>query len=134
MTKMNLNQDKQRFAEWRAQRKHRQPVPENLWQLACNHIPALGITRVAREFRLNMTRLRMKALQAGIIRSKQKRQKTERPEKVAFQEISLNNMFVPPIHISGLVLERPDGIRVRIEGQLPDPEYVGKLATCLVMR
>jgi hypothetical protein len=109
-------------------------MPENLWQLACNNIPALGITRVAREFRLNITRLRMKALQAGIIRSKQKRQKTEQPEKVAFQEISLNNMFVPPIPISGLVLERPDGLRVRIEGQLPDPEYVGKLAACLVMR
>jgi hypothetical protein len=67
MTKMNLNQDKQRFAEWRAQRKHRQPLPENLWQLSCNHIPTLGITRVAREFRLNITKLRMKALQAGII-------------------------------------------------------------------
>ena len=134
MTKMNMNQDKQRFAEWRAQRKHRQPIPENLWQLACNNIPALGITRVAREFRLNITRLRMKALQAGIIRSKQKRQKTVRPEKVSFQEISLNNMFIPPIAISGLVLERPDGLRVRIEGQLPDPEYIGKLAAYLVMR
>jgi len=30
-----------------------------------------------------------------------------------------------------LLLERPDGMRVRIEGQLPDAEYVGKLAACL---
>ena len=134
MAHIKLDQDKQRFSEWRTQRKHRQLIPEDLWQLACNHIPALGITRVAREFRLNITRLREKALQAGILCSKQKKQKIAQPEKVAFQEISLNTMFVPPILNTGLVLERPDGMRVRIEGQLPDPEYVGKLVACFVMR
>ncbi len=134
MADMNIDRDKQRFAEWRTQRKHRENIPENFWRLACNHIPAMGITRVAREFHLNSTRLRKKAHQAGIIRSKLKKQKTVQPENAAFQEISLKNMFIPPMPSSGLVLERPDGIRVRIEGQLPDPEYVGKLVACFVMR
>ena len=131
MANMTLDQDKQRFAVWRSQRKGRQTIPENLWRLACNHISTLGITRVAREFRLNDTKLRKKALQAGIILSRLGKQRISKPDKVAFQEIALNRMFVPPIVSPSLILERPDGTRVRIEGQLPDPEYVGKLAACL---
>ncbi len=134
MVNSQLDQDKKRFAEWRSQRKHRQPIPEDLWRLACKHIRALGITSVAREFRLNSKRLRNQAIQLGKLRPKQQRRGATHPENVAFQEISLNNMFIPPIVNAGLVLERPDGMRVRIEGQLPDPEYVGKLVACLVMR
>ena len=131
MADLKLDQDKQQFAEWRTQRKHRESIPEDLWQRACSHIPELGISRVAREFHLNADRLRMKALHARIILPKRK---SAAPQKTAFQEITLSNMFVPPAPNSGLVLERPDGMRVRIEGQLPDPEYVGKLAACLMMR
>jgi hypothetical protein len=131
MADMTLDQDKHRFAEWRSQRKGRQNIPEVLWRLACNHISTLGITRVAREFRLNDTKLRARALQAGIPLSRLGKQKIPQPMKVAFQEISLNRMFAPSIPSRSLVLERPDGIRVRIDGQLPDPEYVGKLAACL---
>lgn len=134
MANTNLNQDKQRFAEWRLHRKHRQPIPENLWGLACTHIPTFGITRVAREFRLNITKLRDKAIQAEIIPTKQRKQTTSQSTATAFQEISLNDMLLQPLSNHGLVLERPDGIRVRIEGPLPDPEYVGRLAACLVAR
>ena len=63
MTSTTLDQDKQRFAEWRSQPKQRQPIPDELWRLACNHISTLGISRVAREFRLNDTKLREKAVQ-----------------------------------------------------------------------
>jgi hypothetical protein len=132
MTYMNLDQDKKRFAEWRSQRRNRQPIPEDLWRIACNHISALGITRVAREFRLNDTKLRKKAIQAGIVLSRVEKQEVTRSEKVSFQEISLNHMLMPSISGLSLVLERPDGMRVRIEGQLPDPEYVSKLAACFL--
>lgn len=131
MANMTLDQDKQRFAVWRSQRNGRQTIPEDLWRLACKHVPSLGITRVAREFRLNDTKLREKALREGITLSRLGKQNSAQPEKVAFQEISLNRMFVPSIPRPSLVLERPDGTRVRIEGQLPDPEYVGSLAACL---
>lgn len=132
MTYMNLDQDKERFAEWRSQRRHRQPIPEDLWRIACNHISALGITRVAREFHLNDTKLRNKAIQAGIVLSRLGKQEITRPEKVTFQELSLDRMLMPAISGLSLVLERPDGMRVRIEGQLPDPEYVSKLAACFL--
>jgi hypothetical protein len=131
MADMKLEQDKQLFAEWRAQRKHRESIPEDLWQRASSHIPELGISRVASEFHLNADRLRMKALHAGITLPKRK---SAAPKKEVFQEIPLNSMFALPISCAGLIIERPDGMRVRIEGQLPDPEYVGKLAACLMAR
>lgn len=131
MATMNLDQDKQRFAEWRSRRNGRETIPEDLWRLACRHIPSLGITRVAREFHLNDSKLREKALREGVPLARLGKQNSAQPERVAFQEISLNSVFVPPIAGSSLILERPDGMRVRIEGQLPDPEYVGKLAACL---
>jgi len=131
MANMTLDQDKQRFAEWRSQRNGRQTIPEGLWRLACKHIPSLGISRVAREFRLNDSKLREKAQQEGVTLARLGKQNDIQPEKVAFQEISINGMFAPPIPSPSLILERPDGMRVRIEGQLPDPEYVGKLAACL---
>jgi hypothetical protein len=85
---------------------------------------------VAREFRLNDTKLRKKAVQAGIVLARRGKRKNPRSKRVAFQEISLDRMFAPPI--PSLILERPDGMRVRIEGQLPDAEYVSKLAACFL--
>jgi hypothetical protein len=134
MTDTNFNQDKQRFEEWRSRRKHRESIPEDLWRRAYNHIPASGITRVARAFRLDIRKLRDKAVQAGVIPAKHRHQTTPRSETATFQEISLNNMFLPPVCVHGLIVESPNGIRVRIEGSLPDPEYVGKLAACLMGR
>lgn len=131
MANITLDQDKQRFAEWRSRRNGRETIPEDLWRLACRHIPSLGITRVAREFRLNDNKLREKALREGITLARLGKQDSAQPEKVAFQEISLSRVFAPPIPSPSLILERPDGTRVRIEGQLPDPEYVGKLVACL---
>ena len=130
MANMTLDQDKHRFAEWRSQRHQRQPIPDELWRIACNHISTFGISRVAREFRLNDTKLREKAIQAGIVLSRRGKRKTPRSKRVAFQEISLDRMFVAPT--PSIVLERPDGMRVRIEGKLRDPECVSKLAACFV--
>jgi hypothetical protein len=131
MANVNLDQDKQRFAKWRSRRNGRETIPEDLWRVACRHIPSLGITRVAREFRLNDNKLREKAQREGVILARLGKQNSAQPEKLEFQEISLNRVFVPPLPSPSLTFERPDGMRVRIEGQLPDPEYVGKLAACL---
>ena len=130
MGSINLDQDKQRFAEWRSQRQGRQLIPDELWQVACNHISTLGITRVAREFHLSDSKLRKKAIEAGIVLPRLGKRKISRPRKTGFREISLDRMFVPPT--PSIVLERPDGMRVRIEGQLPNAEYVSKLAACFL--
>jgi len=132
MANTTLNQDKQRFAEWRSQRQSRQPIPDALWHLACHHISTLGITRVAREFHLNDTKLREKALQAGIATAKPGKRQITQPENVAFQEVTLGRMFIPPASSPSIVMERPDGMRMRIEGQLPDADYVSKLAACFL--
>ena len=132
MTDTKLDQDKRRFAEWRSRRQRREPIPEDLWRIACSHISSIGITRVAREFRLNDNKLREKAIESGIALSRVGKQEINRPKKVTFQEISLDRMFMPAVSGLSLVLERPDGMRVRIEGQLPDPEYVSKLVACFL--
>lgn len=134
MSKMNLEQDLQRFAQWRSKRQKREPIPDDLWMAAGRHIAGLGISRVARTFHLNDTKLREKARQAGIVLPITRNRKNIRSEKpaVAFQEVLFHPLLVPPPATSSLILERPDGMRVRIEGQLPDPEYVGKLAACFL--
>ena len=102
----------------------RLPVPRLRW---CANLPS-------RAFRLDIRKLRDKAIQAGVIPAKHQRQTTSQSETATFQEISLNSMFMTSVLATGLILERPDGMRVRIEGQLPDPEYVGRLVACFVMR
>jgi len=130
MAKRSLEEDKERFVEWRSRKRGRERIPDELWQMASAHIPALGLNRVAQEFRLDFVRLRERAKQFGIGLPKKRRDRPAATE-VAFQELRLNGMLAAPHSVPCLVLERPDGIRVRIEGQLPDADYVGKLAACL---
>jgi hypothetical protein len=131
MTSRSLERDKERFAEWRSQKHGREPIPDELWRIASAHIATLGVNRVAQEFRLNFSSLREKAQQFGVALPNVRRNRVAGAREVAFQELPLNGMLAVPHSVPCLVLERPDGIRVRIEGQLPDADYVGKLAACL---
>lgn len=131
MAKRSLEKDKERFAEWRSQKHGREPIPDELWRIAAAHIGGLSVNRVSREFRLSFARLREKAQQFGVGLPKTGRKRVAGATEMAFQELPLNGMFATPHSVPCLVLERPDGMRVRIEGQLPEAEYVGKLAACL---
>ena len=131
MAKKSLEKDKERFAEWRSQKHGRETIPDELWQIASQHIPTLGLNRVAQEFRLNFSRLREKAQEAGVGLHKLRRRVVGARE-VAFQELPLDRMLLTPPSGLCLVLERPDGMRLRIEGQLPDADYVSKLAACFL--
>ena len=131
MATRSLEKDKQRFAEWRRQKHGRERIPDELWRMASGHIGTLSLNRVAQEFGLDFVRLREKAQQFGVSSPKIRRDRVAGGSEVAFQELPLNGMFVAPHSVQCLVLERGDGIRVRIEGQLPDADYVGKLAACL---
>ena len=128
MATRSLEKDKARFVEWRKKKHGREPIPDELWQIASAHIPTSSLNRVAREFGLNFSRLQEKAQQFGI---GSRKTGLAGATEIAFQELPLNGMFVAPHAVPCLVLERPDGIRVRIEGHLPDADYVGKLAACL---
>jgi hypothetical protein len=131
MATKNLERDKARFAEWRRQRQGREPIPEELWRIAAAHIGGMSVNRVSREFHLSFSRLQEKAQEFGIESSRGKRKRVRNGSEVAFQELPLNAMLAAPASVPCLLLERPDGMRVRIEGQLPDAEYVSKLAACL---
>ena len=133
MAKTTLEKDKQRFARWRSQRRRCQPIPDDLWRTAFKHIPALSVNRVAQEFHLSASRLREKAVEAGIAQPYSGGHGVARKPEMAFQELSLATVehLFPPSP-SGVVLERPDGMRLRIEGHLPDAEYVSKLAACFL--
>ncbi len=72
-----------------------------------------------------------KAQEFGIELFRGKRKRVRNETEVAFQVLPLNAMLAAPASLPCLSLERPDGMRVRIEGQLPDTEYVGRLAACL---
>ena len=133
MTTRSLEEDKERFAEWRRQKHRGGRIRNDLWEIASAHIPTLGLNRVAQEFRLDLSRLQEKAEHFGVVLPKKsRREQLASTTEVAFQELSLSGVLgAPPHAVPCLVLERPDGIRVRIEGQLPDADYVGKLAACL---
>lgn len=131
MAMRNLEEDKARFAEWRRQKQGRKPIPEELWQIAAAHIGELSVNRVSREFRLSFSTLREKAREFGIKLPRARRKRVAAATEVAFQELPLKGMFAAPSSAQCLLLERPDGMRVRIEGQLPDAEYVAKLAAFL---
>lgn len=132
-----LEDDRQAFARWRANRRARQPIPANLWEAALRHVPQLGLSQTAREFRLNYSLLKKKAAAAGLSFPADKRSSipaalTAQP--AAFQEISLpwlaSSPWADSARISpGLVLERPDGARLKIEGLLPDLAYFEQLST-----
>jgi len=131
MAKRSLERDKERFAAWREQKQGGERIPDELWQMASGHIPTLGLNRAAQEFHLDFSRLREKAQQFGVALPKVRRNGFAGATEMAFQELPLNGMFAGPHAVPCLVLERLDGKRVRIEGQLPDADYVGKLAACL---
>ena len=112
--------------------KHgRERIPEELWRIAAAHIGGMSVNRVSREFHLSFSRLQEKAQEFGIELFRGKRKRVRNETEVAFQELPLNAMLAAPASLPCLSLERPDGMRVRIEGQLPDTEYVGRLAACL---
>ncbi len=131
MAMRDLEKDKAQFAEWRRQKQGRERIPEQLWRIAAAHIGKMSVNRVSREFRLSFSTLREKAQEFGIKLPRAGRKRVAGETEVAFQELPLRGMFAAPASLPCLLLERPDGMRVRIEGQLPDAEYVGKLAACL---
>jgi hypothetical protein len=131
MAKRSLEKDKERIAEWRAHKQAGERIPDELWKIASLNIPTLGLNGVAQEFHLDFARLREKAEQFGVDRPVVRRRRVGGAAGITFQELPLNGMLAAAHPVPCVVLERPDGIRVRIEGQLPDADYVGKLAACL---
>lgn len=54
----NVDQAKQRFGEWRENRKRGERLPEALWAVAIDLARAHGVERIARELRIDQDRLK----------------------------------------------------------------------------
>ena len=57
-TKPTIEDVQQRFAQWRESRKHRTPIPENLWEGAVSLCADYSIYRISRSLRLDYNALK----------------------------------------------------------------------------
>ncbi|CAM2064850.1 hypothetical protein SCOR_05715 [Sulfidibacter corallicola] len=56
------------FTQWRLHKKHaREAIPETLWQLACELLGHFRPWRVASALKLNVTDLKQRAVEAGMV-------------------------------------------------------------------
>jgi hypothetical protein len=126
-----LEQDKQRFEDWRATRKGKRTIPEELWKRVVPHVSELGLNRVSREFRVNYTKLKQKTQALGTILPKKPSRKNSPPSP--FVPLSLAEIWghgISPGSGPRLVLERADGRQLRLEGGWPEPPYLEVLIHC----
>ena len=126
-----LEQDKQRFEDWRATRQGKRSIPEELWKRVVPHVSELGLNRVSREFRLNYTRLKRKTLALGKTLPEKPAKKNSPPSR--FVPFSLPEIWGQEVSAGSgprLVLERADGRQLRMEGGWPEPQYLEVVIHC----
>ena len=113
-TKRTMAEVASHFEEWRREKKNRRErIPERLWAEAIDLLSDYPISEVAKQLRLSGTDL--KKQQAANVKDA----KTSKEEQFTrFVEIEpvvvgeVSSMAVGPVRLE---LERPDGLRLRIE-------------------
>lgn len=117
-------EDKKRLDAWRETRPKRSPIPAHLWKRAVSHVQQYGLNRVSREFRVNYTQLKRKAQAFDSTLAEQP------PAEPSFVELPWPQGMPAQREQSvrlRLLLERPDGSRLSVEGGQPDPEFLDGL-------
>jgi len=122
-----LAEDKRRLAEWRKGKRPGERIPERFWQAALCYQGELPLYRISREFSLDYNHL--KKLTSGLPACQEE---TGLQQTGRFVEAPWLGIPVGPDGMGrgqgegqpNLVLERPDGNRLRVEGQLPELGYV----------
>jgi hypothetical protein len=106
----DVEQTKQRLQEWRKNKKHREPIPEELWQLAVELSSRFGISQVARELKLNFMALKKR------VTGKTGQRKIEIDKGDSFVEIKMLPGESPvPVNSSCVMeLTRVDGSNLKI--------------------
>jgi hypothetical protein len=101
---------RQRLEEWRKNKKHREPIPEELWQLAVELSSRFGISQVARELRLNFMALKKR------VTDKTGQRKIEIDKGDSFMEIKMlpGDSYVPVNSSCVMELTRVDGANLKI--------------------
>ncbi len=122
-----LAEDKRRLAEWRKRKRPGERIPERFWQAALSYQRQLPLYRISREFSLDYKRLKKLTSALAACQEETGLELTSR-----FVEAFWLGIPVGPDGMGrgqgegqpNLVLERPDGNRLRVEGQLPELCYV----------
>lgn len=141
------------FTQWRLNKKHaREPIPESLWQLACELLDHFRPWRVASALKLNMTDLKRRAVEAGMVLDSTESGDLSKPETEiegptqssqpgpqfvelkmpADQEHDLMNPDGVAARDWRLVWSRPDGMRLEIHTPGLSMEHLQAIATSFV--
>lgn len=123
-----LERDKGEWERWRKRRGRGEPIPGRLWEIALSYVGELSLHRISREFRVEYNKL--KRLSTGVASLP----KEPAPGRAQFIDVTpWLPMGQGPLSGAGpcpspsVVLERPDGHRLRIEGVLPEVGYLEAL-------
>ena len=111
--RLTLEEVAEHFAQWRSHKKRGERIPEHLWREAMGLLGAYTVSQVARTLRLGGRDLNRRR---GMLESAQTTSGAE--EKTAFVEI--DRTLVAETQRRGapatvMELQRPDGLRLRIE-------------------
>jgi hypothetical protein len=101
------------FQQWRNKKQPGERIPDQLWREAISLVGAYGVTQVTRTLRLSGTDFnkRRRLIEVG-------QRQPDAAGKTAFVEINpklVDRTPEPAVSTGWLELERPDGLRLRIQ-------------------
>ena len=103
----------QRFKQWRSVKKKGERIPEHLWNEAVELVGTYGVSQVTRTLRLSGRDLNKRR---GLIGTGRRRRGSD--GETAFVELDrslVGQVVGPDISAPWMELERPDGLRLRIQ-------------------
>jgi hypothetical protein len=110
---LTLKEVTQHFKQWRSIKKKGERIPDHLWSEAVNLLGTYGISQVTRTLRLSGTDLNK---HRGIIGADQRRQGPGAGSTfVEIDHTLVDQALVTDVTAAWMELERPDGLRLRIQ-------------------
>jgi hypothetical protein len=110
---LTLEDVAEHFEQWRGSKKKGERIPEKLWREAIGLVGIYGVSQVTQTLRLSGTDLNKRR---GILETGKRRQGADGQR--AFVEVDralVDEAVVPAAPAVWMELERPDGLRLRIQ-------------------
>jgi len=110
---LTLKEVAKHFKQWRSIKKKGERIPDHLWSEAVDLLGTYGISQVTRTLRLSGTDLNKRR---GIIEADQRRQGSDGGTTFVEMDSALvDQTLVTDATAAWMELERPDGLRLRIQ-------------------
>ena len=104
--KSSLKEVRNQFEAWRSTRKHREPIPDALWESAAGLRKDYSIHQIAKALHLNYTDLKKRVQKLDNVSS------PEAHTRSAFVELDFSRHILPTECI--VEMEEPDGAKMRV--------------------